>query len=365
MKKITFFITKSEPGGAQTHVLELAGALSRKHMEINVIAGDDGPLLDALEERGIVCRSLQNLVHPIRPWKDLMALREIKAELKSNPPDLLTTHSFKAGWLGRIAAHSLRIPVTFTSHGWLFNERVDHWSGWIYRKVEKFASRMTDRIINVSKKDFLSAQRCGIEPSKMVTVHNGLPDIPLALRGNPGADPPRIVMVARFASPKDHRTLLEALAGLKELNWFIDFIGDGPLQSQAEKMSRELGIADRTGFLGVCNDVPEKLAMYQVLLLISNREGFPISILEGMRAGLPVIASDVGGVSEAVVNGVTGFLVPRGDADRLRLCLAKLFINAELRVAMGTAGRRLFKKSFTLENMVERTITVYREILEK
>jgi glycosyltransferase involved in cell wall biosynthesis len=172
-------------------------------------------------------------------------------------------------------------------------------------------------------------------------------------------------MVARLSRWKDHPTLLQALSGLKDLDWQLELVGDGPLRGQLEELVQSLGLASRVTFLGFRRDVPERMAEAQLFLLISKWEGFPRSILEAMRAGLPVVASDVGGVKESVVDGTTGFVIPRGDAVRLRECLRQFITNAELRVCMGAAGRARYEEMFTFDRLVERTTKVYESVLGK
>ncbi|WP_297853548.1 glycosyltransferase [Meiothermus sp.] len=171
-------------------------------------------------------------------------------------------------------------------------------------------------------------------------------------------------MVARFAVPKNHGLLLQALAGLQERPWEVELIGDGPLQSFAEEQAIRLGIRNRVHFVGARTDVAERLAQAHIFVLTSNYEAFPLSILEAMRAGLPVVASNVGGVAEAVIDGETGFLVPRGDLQALRSRLAQLIDNPQLRRQMGMAGRARYEAHFTLEQMLDKILAVYEKVLK-
>jgi len=125
----------------------------------------------------------------------------------------------------------------------------------------------------------------------------------------------------------------------------------------------ELGMSDRVEFLGVQKDVPARLAKNQLFVLSSTREGFPLSVLEAMRAGLPVVAAAVGGIGEAVIDGTTGFLFPPGDVNKLREKLETVITDPLLRQKMGNAGRERFLKYFTLEKMIEKTLVIYREII--
>ena len=331
-----------------------------------MLAGGGGPLFDSLAKHQVECRLLKNLVHPIKPFQDLQAYREIKTIISEIKPDLVTTHSNKAGLIGRFAAKSLKIPVIHTSHGFLFGGRENTLPGYFYRFAEKIASGAADRVICVSESEYLLALNLHvIKPDKLRKVYNGLPDVDSASWARPDQEPPRLISVARFAEPKDHLTLLQALAGLSDLNWHLDLVGDGPMRKAVEHLASHPLLAGRVNFLGTRNDVHQLLAHSSVFILSSKREGFPISILEAMRAGLPVIASDVGGVSEAVADGETGFLVTVGDIFTLRKRLCALIEDRELRKQMGLQGRERFLQHFTLEKMVEKTFAIYREVAKQ
>ncbi|MFO8192649.1 MAG: glycosyltransferase family 4 protein [Bacillota bacterium] len=332
--------------------------------QVIVLAGAGGVLFEQLDERKVPYRLLKDLVHPIRPWQDWRALREMRSVLQELQPDLVATHSNKDGLLGRWVARSLGLPVVHTSHGFLFTGREKSAAGRFYRFVEKIFSRLGDRVIVVAESERAAAAALKVIPEeKMVVIHNGLPDIEEQGLADPGAEPPGIVMVARFAAPKDHLTVLKALSGLKELQWSLELVGEGRGRLEAEKLVGELGIGDRVEFLGMRRDVQEILARNQIFVLSSRREGFPLSILEAMRAGLPVVASDAGGVKEAVREGENGFLFPPGDAGRLCEALSELLSKPELRREMGAEGRRRYREYFTLDRMVEETVNLYREIV--
>jgi glycosyltransferase involved in cell wall biosynthesis len=169
-------------------------------------------------------------------------------------------------------------------------------------------------------------------------------------------------MVARFATQKDHATLLRALACI-DLPWAVTLAGDGPLLAETRALAAQLGIADRIAFAGATNQVGELLARSDVFVLSTFFEGLPISILEGMRAGLPVITTDVGGSSEAVTDGLNGYLVGIGDIEGMRKRLVSLLEDASLRVRMGAASRARFEQDFRLEKTAASTLAVYRTAL--
>ncbi|HEV8380678.1 MAG TPA: glycosyltransferase family 4 protein [Gemmatimonadales bacterium] len=362
--KVAYVITRSDSiGGGHIHIRDVALELRARGGEPVVVVGGEGPFTEELRGRAIPYRSLRHLVRPIHPWHDVAAFFELRAVLRELRPDLVSTHAAKAGWLAALAAASLGIPCIQTTHGWSFTTGVPRVAAYCYRWLERIGVLAADRVIAVCDYDRQLALRYHVAPApKVTTVHNGMPDIAPELRTTPEGSPVRLVMVARFETQKDHGTLLHALAGLRGRAWQLDLIGDGPDRAQIAALAQDLGIADRVHFLGARNDVAEHLARSQVFLLISRWEGFPRSILEAMRAGLPVVASDVGGVSESVAEFETGFLVPSGDVGALQSRLELLLEFPTLRRRLGRAGRARYEAQFTFDHMFERTASMYGEL---
>jgi glycosyltransferase involved in cell wall biosynthesis len=332
---------------------------SRGH-EVTVIVGGEGPYVACLEEQGIpywVSRYLRRSIHPIR---DICAALELRGIFQNRKPDLIALHSAKAGLVGRFAAVGLGIPVVMTAHGWPFTEGVSERRAAVYRILERMAAPLADRIITVSDYDRSLAGSAGIGPSeKVVTIHNAIPDV-LERQLSVGEEGPiRIVMVARLDEQKDHVTLLNALASLKEPNWTLDLVGDGPREGLVRAEAERLQILDRVRFLGLRRDVRQLLARSHISVLATHWEGFPLSILEAMRAGVPVVASAVGGIPEAIADGETGFLVPRNDVNELRERVEYLLNSPTERARLGTAGRRRFEERFRFDRMAEETLAVY------
>jgi glycosyltransferase involved in cell wall biosynthesis len=363
--RIAYIVTKSDPiGGAQIHVRDLAASVQAQGHSPVVITSGRGPFIDELRAQGTPTIVLRHLDAPIAPIRDLRALREIHAALVELRPDLLAAHSSKAGILGRLAGWSLRIPVVFTVHGWAFTPGVPKLQAALYRQIERCVGPLANQVITVSEFDRrLALDARVIGSHRLVTVHNGMPDIPSRLRADPSRTPARLIMVARFGPQKDHPTLLRALAGLQDHPWELDLVGEGPLIQDMQSLAATLGIGGRIHFLGQRRDVDQLLAAAQISLLVTNWEGFPLSILEAMRAALPVVASAVGGIAESVRDRETGYLVPRGDVDCLRDRIRQLLLSPELRIRLGNNGRTRFEKDFTLEHFVSRTLAVYRDVL--
>lgn len=361
---LAYMITRTQAGGAQVHLLDLVTGF-RRAAAITVLAGSEdgeGHLGAALKGLGTRFEMLTRLRQPIRPAADLAAFFECRRILRRMRPDLLHCHSSKAGVIGRLAARALQIPTIFTAHGFAFSPGVPPARRLVALMMEALGGRVGDAIIAVSNYDKELAVRHHVaSPDRIRVVHNGVPDV--AERASPDRSPPKVIMVGRFARQKDQALLIRALAPLQGLPWECTFVGEGPTEVSCRALAKALGLDGRMHFLGTRGDVPRLLAEHQVLVLASNWEGLPLSVLEAMRAGLPVVASDVGGTREAVVDGETGYLVPRGDVEALKDRLERLLGDPDLRKRMGLAGRTRYERNFTVELMLRGTWEVYREVL--
>ena len=361
--RILYVITTPDHGGAQVNLLDLMSGWSDR-VESILATGAEGFLTEEARKLGIDTRVVPELVRPVRLVTDWQAYRALRRLIRATKPDIVHCHSSKAGLIGRMAACAERVPVVFTVHGWAFEHGIA--TPWRIMGLlsEHFVARIcrNQHVITVADADKGLAITKNVQPAeRMTTVHNGIPDVPL--RASPEAgDPPTIIMVARFFEQKDHDTLLRAIAGL-EGAFTLSLVGDGPRLEQVAALSRELGLADRVAFLGDRNDVPDLLARAHLFVLSSLWEGFPISILEAMRAGLPVVATDVGGVRESVIEGETGYLTNPRDVDGVRRALATLLGDANLRKRLGGAGRQLFVDHFGKRQMLVRTASVYAGLI--
>ena len=360
--RILYLVTRAERGGAQTHVLDLACAM-RPDFEVSVATGEEGFLTEACREKAIPVYVLPHLQRQVRPIADARASWEICQLIRKLRPDLLHLHTFKAGFLGRLAGQILGIPSVYTIHAWLYGTAaVSHLSSALSGPCERLAARWCKRIITVSQAGarVVRGHRIG-SPSSLVTIHNGLPDSSELARLSP-TKTPVITMVARLIEGKDHDLLLRAFASIPK-GPRLRLVGDGPNRASLESLARELGIQEQVDFLGNRDDVASLLATSDVFVLASRSEMLPISILEAMRAGLPVIASDVGGVGEAVVHNDNGFLVPNGSLSALAQALTDLTNDYKLRLRMGQAGRQRFTDRFLSSSMQERTRGIYWDVL--
>jgi glycosyltransferase involved in cell wall biosynthesis len=369
-RRVAFVITRSDAvGGAQICVELLAAGLQEAGQQVCVFVGGDGPWLERLAAARVPVRRLRHLVREIDPRRDLPGAWELRRALADFRPDIVSTHTAKAGWFGRIAGRTLGAATIHTVHGWVF--------GWqpglratIARGLETATAPLADAIITVCESDERWGVDLRVAPArKFHVVHNALPDLPAELRAQPEVAPPKLITVSRLEAPKDPLTLVEALGRVHgedpSLDWRLEWIGDGPLEAPLRAAIIERGLEARVELLGARDDVPGRLAKAQVFCLCSSHEGFPISVLEAMRAGLPVVASDVGGIHEAVVAGETGSLAPRGDAEAWAAALRPLIEDAGLRKKQGAAGRARYEAEFTFERQLRRTWAVYEGALRR
>ena len=355
--RILYLVTKADMGGAQVHLLDLVRGF-RGELDPIVAAGEEGYLTAAVRKLGVPCHVVPSLVHPISPLKDGQAVIEVSRLIRAVRADLIHAHTSKAGLIGRLAARVTRTPAVFTAHTWCFAEG----TSWKWRvaglPAERLAGWFSSAIINVSEANQQLALRHGISGEKrMLTIWNGIADTPYRARPDHEGEP-RIVMVARFATQKDQLSLLRALSEIRHPAKLL-FVGDGPTMEMVKGDCDRLGLQERVEFLGPRQDVAQILAKSQIFALATNWEGLPLSILEAMRAGLPAVVSDVGGVSEAVIDGQTGFLARRGDVEGLRHRLTRLLTDPGLRVRLGKAARARYENHFTLDRMLRKTLAVY------
>lgn len=356
---ILFVITRADAiGGAQVHVKDLAVALQQDGHKVLVFTGQQGIYNEYLNQAAIESVSCKHLQKQINPIADGKSLRYILNAIELFKPDLIAAHSSKTGILARLASKITQVPCVFTAHGWSFTTGIPEPNRTVYRWLEKLTASLANKIICVSEYDRQIGLKAGMNSQQLQTVHNGMQEIGAQLRANPAQGQSiKVAMVARFDRQKDHLTLVKAF---KDLNAELILVGDGPSLPQIRDQVNQLGMEHQVSFLGFRQDIAEILAQVQVYALISNWEGLPCTIIEAMRAGLPVVASDVGGVKEIVIEGQTGYVIPRGDSQTLRQRLAYLIDNEAARISMGIMGRQKYESQLTFKHMYDQTLSVYQ-----
>lgn len=365
--KIVYIITRSDVlGGASVHLLDLAkGMISQGH-QVHILVGGSGAFTKELEKNNINFRSLHHLKREISLIHDVLGFWEIKKYLSKLKPDIVHCHSSKAGLLGRLAANFLKLPVIFTAHGWAFTDGVSPKKQKIYATLERFLVKFSDRIITVSEYDRQHGFKYQVGSLEQVeTIHNGVPDIKFVNQVKDSNLIVKLIMVARFEDPKNQFFLIQALCKLSEqLNWQIDFLGEGPNLQKCKDLVEANNLEQKVIFHGQSFKVKDFLNQADIFVLISNYEGFPLTILEAMSTGLPIIASDVGGIKESV-SAENGYLILNSDIGTLSDSIKELIIDKELRKIMGENSRRLYEEQFSFDLMLKKTLDVYYEVLAK
>lgn len=367
--KIMYCITSSSWGGAQLHVLELCKDQVRRGNEVIFVVGNKGTLLKKIKEISqIKVILLPSLKRKISPFSDIETIFKLRNLIKNEKPDILHLHSSKAGTLGRLATIGLRkkTKVIFTVHGWAFTDGVPSKSKrYIYRLVEKFVSPFTSCFICVSDYD----KQIGIRDkvltnnSNAIVIHNGSPK-PEKMNVNFSVHKPvRLVMVARFSSQKNQKMLINAMSKLDKKLWYLTFVGDGSTLDECKTLVKNLNLASNIKFVGFKDDVSQYLIENDVYILTSFYEGLPISIIEAMSYGLPIVASDVGGNSELVKNGINGYLI--NSQSNLEKSILKLVISPKKIRKMGRKSFEMFENSFTLDGNLKLINAVYEKLCEK
>lgn len=360
--RIVYIITRmDEFGGPQIHIRDFSMMLRQYGHDVHVIAGSEGQITDFLTANGVPCYIVPEMTRAISLSREPRAVMKVYKLLKQIRPDIVSCHSSKAGVVGRLAAWFAGLPVIFTVHGWAFTENVRPLPRRIYQVIEWIMGRFCNRLITVSEYDRQLGLAAHIAaPSKITTVHNGMPDYPRNRPANPGTAC-RLIMVARFAEQKDHKLLIDALSDIRDLDWTLDLAGNGDTTPVFEQVQR-LGLMDKIRILGQRADIGDLLNASDLFLLITHWEGFPRSIVEAMRSGLPTIATAVAGIPESVVDGQTGLLVPHGDRRAVADAIAKLIADPALMAQMGQNARKRYDDFFTFQAMFNKTTAIYTEL---
>jgi glycosyltransferase involved in cell wall biosynthesis len=337
----------------------------RDRYDVEVAAHGPGALADACARLRVPFHHVPHLVRDPRPYHDALAVRELRALARELAPDIVQINSSKAGVLARLALPGLGVRTVFTAHGWAFSGR-NGAAGALYAASERAVAPLTDAIVCVSRHDLRLARERGIAPRHgLHVIHNGI-DAPAVQPRGPRAGAPLVLgCTARLAPPKDLSTLLDALVQPGCERWELRIFGDGPDRDAIEGRRAELGLGDRVTLLGNREDVASQLADCDAFALITDWEGLPYSILEAMAAGLPVLATGVGGIPDLVAPGATGELVPPRDAAAAGRVLAAWAADPARLPNLGGAGRARARAFFSRERMIGRYDALFGSLLSR
>ena len=380
-KRILHIITRMVKGGAQENTLLTVVNLNKNRYQASLVTGPsigpEGEIESKARQLGVDLTIIPELVREISPIKDAIALYKLYRFIKKGKYDIVHTHSSKAGILGRIAAKLAGVRIiVHTPHSHVFYGYYGRFVTQIFVWIERFAARFTDRIISLTPletKEHLQF-RVG-SPSQFTVVYSGVELKPFLnviinkeqKRQELGLNESDkvCIFVARLVPVKGHQYLISAMPKILESvpSAKLILVGDGELRDTLEKQSSLLGVKKNVIFTGLRDDIPELLAISDLFVLSSINEGMGKVLVEAMAVRLPVVATNVGGVSAVVVEGETGILVPPKDPKALSDAIIRLLNDTDMSNRMGEAGRKRVDPDFGVEAMIEKIENIYEELI--
>lgn len=380
---IVHIITRLIIGGAQENTLQTVENQHSLHGETVTLitgpaSGPEGSLMERAQSGGFRLEVVPSLIRSIHPPSDWKAYGELLRLLKEIQPDIVHTHSSKAGILGRLAASRLKIPVVHTIHGASFHYGQSKLAYHSYIALERMAAKWTDHFISVADDMSNEYIRAGIAPpDKFTTIYSGFDvepflhpgDARTRIRAELGIRDNEIIVgkIGRLFHLKGHEFIIRAAGDIIRANPQIRFlfVGDGILREQYENEIARQGLTNHFLFTGLVppTRIPELMAAMDIVVHTSQWEGLARVLPQGLLSGLPVISFDVGGAREVVLNGQTGFLVAQEPATELINAVLTLAANPEMRVRFGEKGRELCRDRFRHQNMSAQIGEVYRQVL--
>ena len=378
--KICHVITRLILGGAQENTLLTCEGLHARGHDVTLVTGPalgpEGELLTRAQAGGyrvIVLDDMRRDISVRRDWRVCRKLGEIFRDLK---PDVMHSHSSKAGILARkAAAVTGGMKIVHTIHGLPFHPYQSAWVNRLYIALEWHAARYTDAIISVADAMTSKALAAGVgRPQQYTTIYSGMDVAPFL--NSPPADAAAfreslhlpagavlVTQVSRLAELKGHEYIIQAAREIEDPRVHFCFVGDGRLRGQIESAIAKAGLDERFHITGLLppEQIPTVMAATDILVHCSLREGLARTLPQAMLAGKPVVSFDIDGAAEVVTDD-TGVLLPPRDADSLAASIERLAADPELRHRLGAAGRELCRTRFDHNHMVEQVEALYQRI---
>ena len=370
--RILHAIARLNVGGAALQVLELAAGQRRRGHDVLVLHGripeGEESMLYLADELGVPARYVPELRRELSPRRDLAAVRAIRRVIRSERPDVLHTHAAKAGATGRLAAllaggarPAIRVH---TFHGHVLRGYFGSRRERAFTLVERALARTSSALVAVSPEVRDDLVALGVAPAERFEVIRYGFEFP-----EPGNDVERlggfvVGYVGRLTAIKRPLDLVRALRGAVDLgaDATLVVVGDGEDREAAERLAADLGVAERCRFVGYQQDMTRWYGGFDVFCLASANEGTPVAAIEALAAGVPVVATRVGGTPAVVDDGETGFLVDPGDVDALADRLALLARDGELRARLGRLGAERIRARYGVERMVDEVERLYERL---
>ena len=372
-------------GGPALHVAYLSAGLRDRGYETTLVAGSVSPGEQSMsyvaEEYGVDVTLIPHLHREISPVRDLLATFRLARMIREQRPVILHTHTAKAGAIGRLAAlfaGKARPPVVVhTFHGHVLRGYFGPLRTAFFRTLERLLARIADTLIAVSPevRDDLVALKVA-PPEKFTVVRLGIELDERVAAADEARRRTRKVMgvpeqrflvgwIGRMTGVKRGADVLRAFRRLRDqgINATLCMVGDGPERDELEQLAGELGLMHDCLFAGYQEDVGPFFSAFDAFVLPSGNEGTPVTAIEALASGCPVVATRVGGVPDVVRDGTDGFLVEPGDLDSLADALARLASDPELRREMGEAGRERVLPRYAVERLIDDVDALYRRLL--
>ena len=379
MIKIVRIIARLNIGGPAINVVLLSEGLKDDGFETTLITGrveeSEGDMSYFALEKGINPVIVNELARSISPIKDIKALCKIYRIIRKEQPDIVHTHTAKAGVVGRMAAILAGVPVkVHTFHGHVFEGYFSSLATKVFIAIERFLGRFTDKVVavsnsvendvsmryNIVSKDKVAVIQLGFELEKFFEADKNKGRLRQEL--GLGSDVLLIGIVGRLVPVKNHKMFLDVV---KKVPAKFIIVGDGELRQELENYAAELGIRDKVVFLGWRRDLENIYVDLDVVCLTSLNEGTPVSLIEAMASARPVLATDVGGVRDIVKNNENGLLVQSNDVDGFNKALLSMLEDREKRLEMGRYGRKFVNENFRKERLIKDTENLYNSLLKE
>jgi glycosyltransferase involved in cell wall biosynthesis len=376
--RITHVITRLIIGGAQENTLSsVLGLRQKPGLEVKLVSGPATGPEGSLESLDPELLTVPHLVRPVHPYKDFLALRELERLFHDTKPDIVHTHSGKAGILGRLAAARAGVPIIIhTIHGPSFGPFQGSLPNLVFRAAEQRAAQVTTRFVTVADAMTQQYLAAGIGQREQYTkIFSGFNLMPYlvaqndqSLRSRLGLAPDDTVIgtIARLFKLKGHDDLLDVAPEIVRRNPRIKFlfVGDGKWRTRLENKARSLGVEKHVVFAGLVqpDEVPRYVGVMDALAHLSLREGLPRALPQALAAARPVVAYDCDGAKEVCIDNQTGFLLRPGDKNGLAESLLRLANDPALRERLGKAGQEFVRERFSVERMVDELHSLYLKL---
>ncbi len=377
--RVLLVITGLATGGATNVVLDIASHFKNQPgFDLQLITGPIPPgrndVTHQAKDLAIPTRVIPSLINHLNPIVNLKAVADLRRIMVEGKYDIVHTHSSVAGVVGRLAALAAGVPVIIHHvHGWGFHDGMPGWTRKLYLTLERFCAKFTDRIVTVSEPDIQKGLMQGIgTKDKFTLINNGIDlekfrqDIGVQqVRSELGLDPEckLVGMVGRLDEQKNPLDLIKAAAIVSKSYSKVQFliVGDGSLRPECEQLIDELNLKDKFFLLGFRNDVPRILPILTITAMSSLWEGLPLAFLESMSAGKPIVANDIDGASDVVVNGETGFLVTPHQPQAMAERILTLLNDEALCNHMGQVAQQR-SDHYSLPKMFGKVESLYKEL---